>query len=390
MLANSTGLATKHCCFPVLSRRYRCTYTSSGRALHVVGHAAVQCPPADFDPRQTIRITSDKIVREQYPQLYDLAEQGVLTALPRPSDYVERRDDGYKEPEYVFVVGTAHFSEASADDVERVIEAVRPENVVVEVCRSRTAILYDQEPQGDGSTHAPQSNSMSLTGPSFLQALLRSARLGGNSAMVLRAVLSAQAGKVSQALGVRSGVEMRAARRSAERIGAQIVLGDRPIEITLQRAWQALTWPQRLRLLGLLLQSGPVDPSELNAQAVEALKDDDIITSVVAEYSEKFPQVVGPLLHERDLYLAWSLKRSKAVNGTKSVVGVIGRGHVRGVLYNLTTPNSSGLRFRDLVGSKAEREGGPSRRQRIARRIALELLLAAGAYFAWEAFRTRT
>ena len=166
-------------------------------------------------------------------------------------------------------------------------------------------------------------------------------------------------------------------------------------------------------------------------------------------------QVVGPLLHERDLYLAWSLKRSKAVNGehqwrkgyklrytlvivcvcaycigllsitcglpqattfqpthlaqvqdprsrcsgllrasvhagTKSVVGVIGRGHVRGVLYNLTTPNSSGLRFRDLVGSKAEREGGPSRRQRIARRIALELLLAAGAYFAWEAFRTRT
>ena len=46
--------------------------------------------------------------------------------------------------------------------------------------------------------------------------------------MVLRAVLSAQAGKVSQALGMRSGVEMRAARRSAERIGAQIVLGRRP------------------------------------------------------------------------------------------------------------------------------------------------------------------
>jgi len=64
------------------------------------------------------------------------------------------------------------------------------------------------------------------SGPSFLQALLRSARLGGNSAMVLRAVLSAQADKVSQALNMRSGVEMRAARRTAERIGAQIVLGE--------------------------------------------------------------------------------------------------------------------------------------------------------------------
>ena len=56
------------------------------------------------------------------------------------------------------------------------------------------------------------------SGPSFLQALLRSARLGGNSAMVLRAVLSAQADKVSQALNVRSGVEMRAARRTASGI----------------------------------------------------------------------------------------------------------------------------------------------------------------------------
>ena len=32
------------------------------------------------------------------------------------------KDCMLQEPEYVFVVGTAHFSEASADDVERVIE----------------------------------------------------------------------------------------------------------------------------------------------------------------------------------------------------------------------------------------------------------------------------
>lgn len=54
------------------------------------------------------------------------------------------------------------------------------------------------------------------------------------------------------------------------------------------------------------------------------------------------PQVVAPLLHERDMYLAWSLKRSKAVNGTRNVVGVIGKGHLRGVLYHLTHPQASG------------------------------------------------
>ncbi len=48
--------------------------------------------------------------------------------------------------------------------------------------------------------------------------------------MLLRAVLSAQADRVSAALGTRSGVEMRAGRRAAERIGAQIVLGGDQIQ----------------------------------------------------------------------------------------------------------------------------------------------------------------
>ena len=34
---------------------------------------------------------------------------------------------------------------------------------------------------------------------------------------------------------------------------------------------------------------------------------------------------MGPLIHERDVYLAWSLKRSKAVNGCQRVVGVMVR-----------------------------------------------------------------
>ena len=56
------------------------------------------------------------------------------------------------------------------------------------------------------------------------------------------------------------------------------------------------------------------------------------------------------MLHERDLYLSWSLKRSKAVNGCKTVVGVIGKGHMPGVVYHLMQ-DSSKLRFRDLAGT---------------------------------------
>ncbi len=46
---------------------------------------------------------------------------------------------------------------------------------------------------------------------------------------------------------------------------------------------------------------------------------------MLSEISSRFPEVMPALIHERDVYLAWSLTRSKAVNGSHSVVGVIGR-----------------------------------------------------------------
>ncbi|KAH1191101.1 hypothetical protein GmHk_20G058479 [Glycine max] len=57
-------------------------------------------------------------------------------------------------------------------------------------------------------------------------------------------------------------------------------------------------------------------------------------------------------------YLAWSLKRSKAVNNSKNVVGVIGKGHMNGVIYALLS-DTGNLRFRDLVG-KDSYDGGSS------------------------------
>lgn len=84
---------------------------------------------------------------------------------------------------------------------------------------------------------------------------------------------------------------------------------------------------------------------------------------------------MSPLIHERDLYLAWSLKRSKAVNGCARVVGVMGKGHMRGVVYALTH-NPGELRFKDLVGREP---------RSLLRRVAVEIALAVGGWWAWVA-----
>ena len=94
---------------------------------------------------------------------------------------------------------------------------------------------------------------------------------------------------------------------------------------------------------------------------------------------------MGPLLHERDLYIAWSLKRSKAVNGTKCVVGVFGRGHLRGVCYHLLTDPGT-IRFRDLVGRGASERQGTGLQQGLIVRLGLEMIAGAACYAAWQAY----
>jgi hypothetical protein len=168
----------------------------------------------------------------------------------------------------------------------------------------------------------------------------------------------------------------------------QLVLGDRPVEITLERAWEALSWRRRLELCAALVAPGLGGPAAgaaqpaLTRELLESFKCDDALSSFARQLGERYPELLGPLVHERDLYLAWSLKRSKAVNGTQRVVGVVGRGHLRGIVHALHT-DSGALRFADLVGGRNTREYKRQQRLRAAGRLALEAALGLGLYEAW-------
>lgn len=90
--------------------------------------------------------------------------------------------------------------------------------------------------------------------------------------------------------------------------------------------------------------------SEAVREAIEAARtEDSVLDAAVAELQSSFPAILRPLVWERDVYLAWSLKRSKAVCGTKAVVGVVGKGHLRGVVHALKADHGD-LRFKDLTG----------------------------------------
>ncbi|GIM08527.1 hypothetical protein Vretimale_12499, partial [Volvox reticuliferus] len=108
-------------------------------------------PPTDFDFRTEVTTSSCQWVDDIAPQLRDLVDDGTVVVVPRRPDYQERRTDGYCEPRVVVLVGTAHVSRRSQQDVDRVIRAVVPDSVVVELCKSRSAALMatgDLSPSG--------------------------------------------------------------------------------------------------------------------------------------------------------------------------------------------------------------------------------------------------
>ncbi|CAJ1977102.1 unnamed protein product [Sphenostylis stenocarpa] len=316
--------------------------------------ASVKPPPQDFDYRREISEESRTAIAHSHPELLDLADNGSLVLIqknrfgPVPSWRTE-----FVEPESIWLIGTTHVSKDSAMEVERVVRALRPDNVVVELCRSRAGIMYVSADEELGKQL--RSNMFSLSGTGFFGAVGRSINLGGQTALALRLLLAAFSSKISSDINRPFGDEFRAARKASEEVGAQIVLGDRPIEITLQRAWKTMKWIEKLSLV-LSVFRGIASPSNSSVNKLKETRSGDDKFQLYEQLSLSFPSLLSPLIHERDTYLAWSLKRSKAVNNSKRVVGVIGKGHMNGVIYALLC-DTGNLRFRDLVG-KDSNDGG--------------------------------
>ncbi|XP_034929854.1 uncharacterized protein [Populus alba] len=337
--------------FPIFSNNRHILTTKPTKPLKV----SIKPPPPDFDFRSEILQESRATISRTYPELLDLANDGTLLLIekklfgPVPSWRTE-----FVEPEAIWLVGATHISSQSAAEVERVIRAVKPDNVVVELCRSRAGIMYISD-EGEVGQQL-RSSMFSLSGTGFFGAVGRSINLGGQTALALRLLLALFSSKISSDVNRPFGDEFRAARKVAEEIGAQIVLGDRPIEITLERAWNSLKWRDKLSLV-IAVVRGITSSSDISKNNFKASSADDRTFQLYEQLSFSYPSLLQPLIHERDTYLAWSLKRSKAVNNGKRVVGVIGKGHMNGVIYALISDQGN-LRFRDVAGRRSSGDDG--------------------------------
>jgi pheromone shutdown-related protein TraB len=207
----------------------------------------------------------------------------------------------------IYLVGTAHLSKESVEDVRIAIETVSPDTICVELCKSRHKALT----QKDNWEKTDIFKIIKEKKAVFLLAQL---------------IMSSFYRQLGEKLGIQPGAEMLEAIKLANATDTQLILADRDVEITLKRVWGYLSFWNKLKLM-IHLTVSIFSKEEIDTNTVETLKEKDQLESVLTEFTKKFPEIKKRLIDERDVYLAQKIRRAPG----KKIVAVVGAGHVNGI-----------------------------------------------------------
>jgi pheromone shutdown-related protein TraB len=245
-------------------------------------------------------------------------------------------------PGGITLVGTAHVAASSVLEVEQTIRGRRPSRVLVELDPRRLEALKDPE--------AWQRTD-----------IVRIIRDGKQHLFLLQLYLASVQAQMGRETGVAPGAELLRAVQVADEVGAEVVLIDRDIAITLKRGFGGLGFWTRMRLF-YNLWSEIMTPAaaETGKLDVEALLKSDAITQMTQEFARVAPPIKVALIDERDDYMASHIAEqaaraspSASALGTASqaapsggIVAVVGAGHLAGIKARLasSTPPTEATR----------------------------------------------
>ena len=218
------------------------------------------------------------------------------------------------------IIGTAHVSQESVDEVKDAIYEHQPDVVAIELDRGRY-IKLKQEMMG-----IEQDDTISVS------KIIKENKVG---LFFTTTLLSYFQSKIGADLDVAPGSEMIGAIEASEDLGIPIALIDRDITVTLQRALNRMGFIEKAKFIFSLIASvfGFGDEEEVD---VEELKNPENLDDLMEMFKDEAPSVHEVLVHERDAYLAASIMRIPQDH----VIAVVGAGHKPGIEGYLDNPET--------------------------------------------------
>jgi hypothetical protein len=298
-----------------------------------------------------------------------------------------------KNGRIIYLLGTAHISNISAELAGALVKETNPKGVFIELDPKRVSGkgALAQKFQGDESTPMPQRESKIIV-PQISQVpgdgglVLAAGPPSEDGAMVSMASPSPQAatkqkqqkqqqpdnnpvmkaataavGKQLKGMysrldsaGFDSGEEFVRAVQEGKKLGADIVLGDRDVEVTLRRVTEGLartdlkaflspdselerTLEEMVPVSGAVGQrvagTGGSDMSDAEFKEeltafVETMKTKDNVKKIMGQLQRVAPFLYEALVSERDVYMATGLN---GLNELETIVAVVGIAHADGI-----------------------------------------------------------
>ncbi|HBV86352.1 MAG TPA: TraB family protein [Desulfosporosinus sp.] len=209
------------------------------------------------------------------------------------------------------LIGTAHVSKHSADLVKEVIDFEKPDSVCIELDEPRYKTIVE-------------GNKWKETD------IFKIIKEKKATLLLINLVISSFQKRIAKQFGINAGQEMIQGAESAKEIGANLVLADRNIQVTFARIWQGVGFWGKAKLLTGIFAS-IFDDEDISEEDLEKMKSQDMLNTILNEFTVNFPKLKIPLIDERDQYLSQKIKEAP---GNK-VVAVLGAAHVPGIKEEL-------------------------------------------------------
>ena len=227
------------------------------------------------------------------------------------------------------LVGTAHISPESIEEVKCLIGSENPARVCVEIDAGRWKTMTE-----GSSWDSLDIGDILREGKGFL--------------LLANLALSGFQRRMGDNVGVKPGEEMVEAVRAAQAADIPTSFCDREVQTTLKRAWAKSGLWNRAKLVASLGASA-FSNEKLSSEDIEKLKERNELEEMMGELSAYLPSVKEVLIDERDRYLAAkiydALKNDgptttpAAPSGTEAastierpILAVVGAGHLNGIV----------------------------------------------------------
>ncbi len=202
--------------------------------------------------------------------------------------------------------------------------------------------VFDLAPSIRDAIHrrAPKVVALELDPARFAYLMNRQGRPVRVSVFALLAQFQS---RIAEEYGVQVGDEMVAAAKAAREIGSELALIDQDSRVTLGRAWQSMSFAERVRLVVFAVSGLFVRRTRVEAELDRFYQDE---RGYIEQFARELPTVKRVLIDERDAHMANALRQLHAAKG--EVVAVVGDGHIEGLGRLLQDMPLEVVRLRDL------------------------------------------